>query len=246
MELSSQGNICTLLKPNFIVVIVSGDVTHVTYLKPLLLIEPKREQYLIKQVYHFSFRCVYLTYLKNPYRFQDDFWSRFIGIWTLIWSLLASSADLFLSSPGMHLPYCMCTGEKLSTSLGIVSPLPKITTIFPLLTIFSVVIRMKLYKRNTVLSIDSSVVGDRERQKLSNIFIVFGLLVLIAVDTFVSSNLGKLGIHELNKPPFCYLSYYRSLVHFPLIFLWFFFALLCNKDYIQTILEEVSEMKKLK
>ena len=44
MELSSQGNICPFLKPNCIVVIVSGDVTYVTYLKPLLLIDPKREQ----------------------------------------------------------------------------------------------------------------------------------------------------------------------------------------------------------
>ena len=49
---------------------------------------------------------------------------------------------------------------------------------------------------------DSSVVIDAERQLLSNIFIVFGLLVLIAAATLVSSTLEKLELYELNQPPY--------------------------------------------
>ena len=185
-----------------------------------------------------------MTCLKNPYRFQDDFWSRFLSIWTLVWSFLASSAHLFLSSPNMHLHYYMCTGEKPSDSMSIISPLSKITTIFPLLTIVCVTIRMKLHKRNTVQTMDSSVIIDAERQLLSNIFIVFGLLVLIAAATLVSSTLEKLELYELNQPPYSYLSYYRSLVHFPLIFLWGTFVVFCKKTFLETILDEISEMKK--
>ena len=145
----------------------------------------------------------------------------------------------------MPRPYYMCTGERPSDATFSLSPLSKMSTIFPLLTILAVSVRFRLHKRRTVQASAAAAVGEVDKQKLANIILVLGLLVFIGAASIITSSLDKLELHELNQPPYSYLCYYRGLVNFPLGIFWLFLILVSNKDYIQTILDEVSQLKRL-
>jgi len=59
-------------------------------------------------------RCIYLTYLKNPAIFQDDFWCRFLFIWTLMAATIWNGTLIFRKGPKLPISYFMCTGINVT------------------------------------------------------------------------------------------------------------------------------------
>ena len=95
------------------------------------------------------------------------------------------------------------------------------------------------------VGVGAEVVGDVDKRRFANIVMVIVLMGFVAIQSIITRALDKLELHELNHPPYSYMCYYRSLVNFPLGIVWIFLVFVFNKDYIQSLLDEVSELKKL-
>ena len=145
----------------------------------------------------------------------------------------------------MPLPYYICTGQRPSKEPFVNSPITNLSTVFPIITIVSVTIRFKLHKKNAAQAAAAEVVGDVDKRRFANIVMVIVLMGFVAIQSIITRALDKLEQHELNHPPYSYMCYYRSLVNFPLGIVWIFLVFVFNKDYIQSLLDDVSELKKL-
>ena len=190
-------------------------------------------------------RCVYLTYLKNPFRFQDEFWCRFISIWSLVIALFMNGSYLFLRSPKPPLAFYMCTGQRPSNALSFDSPLIYILSIFYLVTIVGVTIRMQLHKRNSNL-IQTTTAEGVDSRIMGNFFLVVWILASFTTSSTIFNTIDKLDPLQLNQPPYSYMCYFRSLVNGPQIAFGLFVILFFNRDYIESIMDEVSYLKKHK
>ena len=193
-----------------------------------------------------SSRCVYLTYLKNPFRFQDEFWCRFISIWSLMIAIIVNGSHFFLRSPKPPLAYYMCTGQRSSNALIYDSPLIDIVSIFYLLTIVGVTIRMKWHKRNSNSNLTAtySTAEGVDGRKMGNSILVMWILASFITSSTIFKTIDKLEPLQLNQPPYTYLCYFRSLVAAPQIAFGLFVFLVFNRDYILSIMDEVSYLKK--
>jgi formate/nitrite transporter FocA (FNT family) len=55
-------------------------------------------------------KYIYIFWLKNPAAFNDDFWSKFIIIWTHIAAIVSSGVYHFLTN-NQPLEFYVCTGQ---------------------------------------------------------------------------------------------------------------------------------------
>jgi len=159
-------------------------------------------------------------------------------------SFLGGSHDLFLNRLNMPIPYYLCTGQKPEGSENTFMPVGTFIPIIPLFSMVGVYVRMRWHKRNAAQAREDSIVEDVESNKLSKVIQGLSTAAFFAVSMKITSTLQKLELHELNQPPYSYMSYYRSLVNIPLGLLCFFLLLIFNRKYFQSILDELSELKR--
>jgi len=106
---------------------------------------------LNKYIYQkkFNSRCVYLTYLKNHAKFQDDFWSRFISLW-IVGAASLWHGSLLLLQPSFPMSYYMCTGQDPSQLLSSSSTASSFQEIAGIVIFTLATLRIRLYRKTRV------------------------------------------------------------------------------------------------
>jgi hypothetical protein len=158
-------------------------------------------------------RYFYVFRLKNPAAFQDEFWHRFLNIWTASFSFISQSAFVYL--PGRQpLNYYICTGKISSEDLE--TPL-KINRILGLTGVTSVlvhiVIAAKIYRFKHKVGITeedlvvescgrrSNFVKSLEKQSLTDMTTTLFNFIGVAATVTLLSKMYSINPVEVNLYP---------------------------------------------
>ena len=102
---------------------------------------------------------------------------------------------------------------------------------------------MQLHKRNSNL-IQTTTAEGVDSRIMGNFFLVVWILASFTTSSTIFNTIDKLDPLQLNQPPYSYMCYFRSLVNGPQIAFGLFVILFFNRDYIESIMDEVSNLKK--
>ena len=161
-------------------------------------------------------RYVFVFCLKNPAAFNDDFWSKFINIWIVGFSV--AQQIVAAQMPGKSSVYFyICTGKNPQLDRDV--PLKNHTYIMvqfiatALLHTFGS-IRLYLYNRKSSLKSSGPIVGLRRsrRETLSDLSVNAGLVFVYLVTLVVIDRLNGIDTGDLNRYPNYLYEYYIRMV----------------------------------
>ena len=161
-------------------------------------------------------RYIFIFWLKNPLNFQDDFWSTFVNLWIVSFSLVSQFVYVFL--PGKQaLNFYICSG---SFEAKLYYKLPKkfnwstsIMQLWSIILHLYVNIRVKRHKKiNQVTSFQQQEIQSREKQNITDIVTTACNLTLMGLSSIIVLSFNRISPEQANLYPYYLIVYLFHLV----------------------------------
>jgi hypothetical protein len=159
---------------------------------------------------------VFIFWLKNPLNFQDDFWSTFVNLWIISFSLISQFVYVFL--PGRQpLNFYICSGSfeansyyKLAKKTNWSALIVQVISI--LLHIF-VNIRVKRYKKVTqVTSFQHLEILYTEKRNITDIVTTASNVISMGMSSIIVVSFNSISPEQANLYPYHLIVYFFHLV----------------------------------
>lgn len=156
-------------------------------------------------------KYLYAFRIKNPARFEDEFWARFITIWTLLFS--------FIYHVRQPIGFYICVGEAPpvkdfthSTFFGIFVIVSSLLHIIILITVTIKQRKVSIGPLTYQAFYRQISLSDIEKRSLSNMLILVFNVVAIFISINVFSEINRVDPILLNSTPYSYFVTYAYLV----------------------------------
>jgi hypothetical protein len=175
-------------------------------------------------------RYFFIFWLKNPAAFNDDFWSLFLNIWIVMFSII-SPISFFMVSSKQPALYYICIGNILDLDQN--TPLTDTSSLFNFLIAFTVISHSVILLRKTVYKMKSKFLNNNSFNLGQSINFSLPIVkeslsdLTTSVCTSVMFFCSAIFVHVINKIPFSqlncfphYLGEYFVRLIWPITCLW--------------------------